>query len=181
MSDEITIESYQPEWPLRFQRIAQLLRAELGETAVRIDHIGSTSVPGLAAKPIIDIQISVRSFELFEAIRLPLERCGFRWRSDNPDLTKRYFREGPGMARTHIHVRREGSWSEQLALLFRDYLRCHEEDRLAYAECKIRLAERYRDDRHGYVEAKRPFIWSMMQKADQWSQMVGWMPGERDA
>lgn len=56
MPDEITVESYQPEWPLRFQRIAQLLRAELGETAVRIDHIGSTSVPGLAAKPIIDIQ-----------------------------------------------------------------------------------------------------------------------------
>lgn len=85
------------------------------------------------------------------------------------------------MPRTHIHVRREGSWSQQFALLFRDYLRSHPEDCAAYAECKIRLAEQYRDDRHGYVEAKRPFIWSIMQKADSWSQTVGWTPDERDA
>ena len=105
MPEYVIIEKYQLDWPLQFQGIAQLLRAELAEIATRIDHIGSTSIPGLDAKPIIDIQISVRSFEPFDVIRNPLERCGFCWRSDNLDITKRYFREAPGNRRTHVHVR----------------------------------------------------------------------------
>jgi GrpB-like predicted nucleotidyltransferase (UPF0157 family) len=90
---------------------------------VRIDHIGSTAVPGLAAKPVIDIQISVASFDPLEAFRAPLEALGYAYRADNTERTKRYFREPAGSSRTHIHVRRAGSFSEQFALLFRDYLR----------------------------------------------------------
>ncbi len=95
----------------------------------------------------------------------------------NHELTKRYFREAPGTRRTHIHVRRAGSFSEQFALLFRDYLREHDADARAYAVLKYRLAEQYGIDREGYTEAKGPFIWEIIRKADQWAQQTGWAPG----
>jgi GrpB-like predicted nucleotidyltransferase (UPF0157 family) len=163
-----------------FQALGRSLRDALGNVAVRIDHIGSTAVPGLAAKPIIDIQISVPAFEPLAAYRRPLECLGFVFRADNPELTKRYFREPPGMRRTHIHVRRNGSWGEQLALLFRDYMRAHADDAKRYARLKRELADKYREHRHSYTEAKMPFIWEIMASADRWSQEVGWEPGPSD-
>jgi GrpB-like predicted nucleotidyltransferase (UPF0157 family) len=120
MPDPIVIVPYDPLWPERFLELGVALRQALGETALRIDHIGSTAIPGLDAKPIIDVQISVVSFKPLHAYRIPIESLGFVFRANNPDLTKRYFREGPGRRRTHIHVRRVGSWAEQGALLFRD-------------------------------------------------------------
>jgi GrpB-like predicted nucleotidyltransferase (UPF0157 family) len=127
------------------------------------------------------VQISVASLEPVEPFRLPLESLGYVFRADNPELTKRYFRETPGQRRTHIHVRRLGSWAEQFALLFRDYLRLHPDDAREYAALKYRLAAQYRHDRQGYTEAKDPFIWEIMRKADRWSQAVGWQPGPSDA
>jgi len=180
VADRVVIVPYDPAWPAIFAKLGSSLRDALGGTALRIDHIGSTSVPGLASKPIIDIQISVVSFEPLDAFRLPLEDLGFVFRADNPELTKRYFRERPGDRRTHIHVRRAGSWAEQFALLFRDYLRAHGEDALRYAELKHRLAEQYGEDRHGYTEAKAPFLWEIMVTADRWSQDIGWEPGPPD-
>lgn len=180
-SDSVIVVPYSLEWPQRFRVLGGELRRVLGDVAVRVDHIGSTSIPGLAAKPVIDIQVSVESFEPFDAIRRPLEDIGYIWRSGNPDLTKRYFREKPGTARTHIHVRRQGSWSEQFALLFRDYLRAHPDTASEYAAVKRGLTERYRNDRPAYVAAKEPFIWSTMQAASEWSQLVGWKPREPDA
>jgi GrpB-like predicted nucleotidyltransferase (UPF0157 family) len=78
-------------------------------------------------------------------------------------------------------VRRAGSWSEQFALLFRDYMRTHPEDARRYAELKTRLAQAYRDDRHGYTDAKSDFIWEIMSQANVWSQETGWQPGPSDA
>ncbi|RNB89859.1 GrpB family protein [Brevibacillus fluminis] len=183
MSEKIIIVPYDESWPELFQEVGQRLRQALQEKALRIDHIGSTSIPGLAAKPIIDIQISVTDLEEVESYKGPLVQAGFVHRSDNPELTKRYFRETPGARRTHIHMRRAGSWPEQFALLFRDYLRLHPEDCLAYAELKYQLAAMYMKphERSLYVEAKEPFIWGVMKKADKWSQEVGWQQGKSDA
>jgi len=171
---------YDATWSELFCALGGRLRAALGEAALRIDHIGSTSVPGLAAKPIIDIQISVVALEPVEPYRLPLEGLGFVFRADNMERTKRYFREAPGTRRTHIHVRRAGSWSEQFALLFRDYMRTHGEDAAQYAALKRDLAKQYAADRHGYTDAKDPFIWETMQRADRWAQADGWEPGRSD-
>lgn len=181
MPDKVVIVPYDPEWPVLFGRLGADLRRALGDVALRIDHIGSTSVPGLAAKPIIDVQISVASFEPLDAFRIPLEGLGFVHRPDNPDLSKRYFREPPGTRRTHIHVFRAGTWSEQIALLFRDYMRAHDEDARRYADLKYRLAARSQSDRRGYVDAKAPFIWETMAKAHRWSQRIGWQAGPSDA
>jgi GrpB-like predicted nucleotidyltransferase (UPF0157 family) len=177
----IEIVAYDPAWPARFAELGQELRAGLGEVALRIDHIGSTAVHGLAAKPIIDIQISVVDFEPLAAYRQPLERLGYVYRADNPERTKRYFREPPGRPRTHVHVRRAGSFSEQWALLFRDYLRTHPEAAAEYATLKRRLAIRFRDDRRAYTDAKGPFLWKVIRKADEWAQAEGWRPGPSDA
>jgi GrpB-like predicted nucleotidyltransferase (UPF0157 family) len=181
MSERVIIAPYDPEWPDLFRELGARLRAALGDVALRIDHIGSTSIPGLAAKPIIDLQISVADFEPLDAFRLPIESVGFVWQADNPELTKRFFREKPGDRRTHIHVRRAGSFSQQFPLLFRDYMRTHPKDARAYAELKYRLADEFGENRHGYVEAKGPFIWATIAKADTWAQMIGWQPGPPDA
>lgn len=181
MGERIIITPYDPEWPSLFTRLGSTLRDALGSVALRIDHIGSTAIPGLDAKPIIDVQVSVASFDPIAAYRDPLMRLGLVFRDKNADLTKRYFREVPGTHRTHIHVRCAGSWSEQFALLFRDYLRAHDADAKAYAALKYRLAEAYRDDRVGYTDAKTLFIWEIMRKADYWGQQIGWALEASDA
>ncbi len=181
MPDPVIIVPYDPRWPERFRRLGTALRAALGEVALRIDHIGSTAVPGLDAKPIIDVQISVAAFEPLDAYRIPLEHLGFVLRERNPDLTKRYFREKPGIRRTHMHVRRRGTWSEQCALLFRDYLRTHKEEAQAYGALKYILAEKYRHDRSAYTAGKALFIWDLLAEANTWHQETGWQPGPSDA
>ncbi len=181
MPELIVVVPYDPEWPEWFARVGGELRAALGTVALRIDHIGSTSVIGLAAKPILDIQISVADFEPLDVFRLPLENLGYVFRADNLERSKRYFRESPGMPRTHIHVRRAGSWSEQLSLLFRDYLRAHPEEAQRYADLKYQLAAQLGEDRQGYVDAKDPFIWETLKKADAWNQSIGWQPGPTDS
>ena len=180
MVDPIEVVTYDPQWPELFRETAVSLHTALGSIAMRIDHIGSTAIPGCAAKPVIDVQISVAAFEPFHAILQPMQSLGYRWRADNPDLTKRYFREAPGARRTHIHVRKRGSWSQQFALLFRDYLRRHAADRDLYAAVKQQLSQAYRHDRTGYVEAKSPIIWAIMRRANTWSQATGWEPGAPD-
>ncbi len=180
MGERVIIVPYDPEWPGMFAKLGAALRGALGDIALRIDHIGSTSIPGLDAKPIIDVQISVASLEPVDPFRIPLESLGYVWRSNNPELTKRYFREKPGERRTHIHVRRAGSFSEQFPLLFRDYMRAHPDELRPYAEMKYRLAEQYGEDREGYTVAKGPFVWEVVRKADQWAQDTGWEPGASD-
>lgn len=181
MAFVVAVVPYDSEWPARFRELAGPIREVLGSVALRIDHVGSTSIPGLAAKPIIDIQISVQDFHLFESYGGPLQSLGYVFRSENPELTKRYFREKPGSERIHVHVRRAGSWAEQFALLFRDFLRAYDEEARKYEELKRELAERFRTDRHAYTDAKQPFIWDLMGRADRWSQEVGWVPGPSDA
>jgi GrpB-like predicted nucleotidyltransferase (UPF0157 family) len=181
MPDKVVIVPYDPEWPQLFSALGAALREALGSVALRIDHIGSTSVPGLEAKPILDVQISVDSFEPLDAFRIPLESIGLVYRADNPDLSKRYFRESPGARRTHVAVRCAGSFSEQLALLFRDYLRAHTGDARRYAELKRKVAEEHSDNRRAYNDAKAAFIWEIVAKAQRWSQQTGWEPGPSDA
>ncbi|HVB62404.1 MAG TPA: GrpB family protein [Ktedonobacteraceae bacterium] len=181
--DPVWIVPYDESWPQQFQQLAQSMRAALGPVALRIDHIGSTSIPQLAAKPVIDIQISVADFEPLNAFRVPLESLGYVFRAENPELTKRYFREPPGERRAHIHVRRAGSFSQQLALLFRDYVRAHPDVAAEYAQLKIGLARRYNrpEDREAYTDAKDPFIWQILSQADKWAQQIGWVAGPSDA
>jgi GrpB-like predicted nucleotidyltransferase (UPF0157 family) len=178
----IEIHDYDAAWPARFAEAGARLRDALGDVALRIDHIGSTSVPGLAAKPIVDIQVSVARLEPVAPFRDPLVgRLGLVYRAENPERTKRYFREAPGEPRTHFHVRRAGSFAEQFALLFRDFLRVDQATAEEYAALKRVLAVEHRADRHAYTDAKAPFFWETIRRADAWAQRTGWEPGRSDA
>lgn len=174
VGEPIEIVEYRAEWADEFAQIGAALRQALGGAAVRIDHIGSTAVPGLAAKPVIDVQVSVVALEPVDPFREPIELLGYRYRADNPERTKRYFREPPGRRRTHIHVREAGSFSQQFPLLFRDFLRVHPDAAGEYAAVKRACAQRFRDDRAGYVAAKGAFVWDIVRRADDWAQSVGW-------
>ncbi len=176
----IEIHDYKPSWADEFQHIGSSLRHALGDVAHRIDHIGSTSVVGLAAKPVVDVQISVRSLEPVDAYLPQLKSLSYVWREDNPEKTKRYFREAAGR-RTHIHVRKRGSWHEQYALLFRDYLRLHLDDQHAYEAAKRVLAAQHRYDRHAYTNAKSDIFWELIRRADEWAAETGWDLGVSDA
>lgn len=178
---QIIIEEYSAQWPILFNKIAGTIRESLGDKAIRIDHIGSTSIQNLAAKPVIDIQISVSSLQHLESYKVPLEDLGYVYRKDNPEKTKRYFRERPGDRRTHIHVRKIGSWHQQFPILFRDYLRAHSFESELYEREKYRLAEIYKNNRAAYVEGKNKIFWEIIYRADRWAGQVGWEPGNSDA
>lgn len=180
MESQWRIANYDPEWRNLFLDLGSKIRNSLGERAIRIDHVGSTSIVGIDAKPIIDIQISVLDLDNEISYKSKIEEVGFELRRENPDKTKKYFREVPGRRRTHIHVRQAGSYSEQLTLLFRDYLRDHPEDCLRYAQEKHRLMKIFKNDRPKYVEGKGPIVWKILQKAHTWSQEVGWKPVKSD-
>ncbi|MBT3273956.1 MAG: GrpB family protein [Spirochaetales bacterium] len=180
MNDPIILVPYEYRWPNQFIKLATPIRKSLGVTALRIDHIGSTAIPGLLSKPVIDIQIAVESFEPFSNIRDPLESLHYRWRPDNPDRSKRYFREPIGSARIHVHVRILGTWQQQLPLLFRDYLRSHPDELKVYEQAKTDLAKQFRNNRSEYVKGKDPVIWQILRRATEWIQQTAWEPGPSD-
>ena len=147
----VTILPYKPSWPEEFQKIAQVLRSALGDLALRIDHIGSTSVPGLAAKNLIDIQVTVASLDA--PVEDALNQVGYQrieLLTDHPpsgievnagDWNKWVFKPPAGQRPTNLHVRVAGRPNQRYALLFRDYLRTHPNTAGAYAELKHRLAQ----------------------------------------
>jgi hypothetical protein len=108
----IVIMDYQPRWPEEYAAIEAAIRRVTGEVVTRIDHIGSTSVPGLAAKDIIDIQLSVTSVDPVEAYGRGLETLGYFEKPGNSERNKRYFRESGEMRRTHIHIRESGAFGQ---------------------------------------------------------------------
>jgi GrpB-like predicted nucleotidyltransferase (UPF0157 family) len=179
--DVIEVVDWSPDWPMKFRASARRIRDAMGPQALRVDHIGSTSVTGLAAKPVIDIQISVANLEPVEDLAAPMARNGWVLVPENPHLTKLYFREPPGEERTHVHMRVYGSWHEQQALLFRDFLRAHVEEQVPYVVLKRSLATRFRENRAAYTEGKDEHIWDLLRLADYWALATGWKPGPSDA
>lgn len=166
--DVIEIVDYDPEWLRTFGRWRRVLGATLGDTAVRVEHVGSTSVPGLPAKPIVDIQVSVGRLEEEDRYVPQLERAGVQLRSR--DRLHRYFRPFPGRPRdVHVHVCTAGSQWEREHLLFRDYLRAHPRAGEAYAAAKRRAAAIWSDDWIAYTDAKSDIILRLLEEARGWS------------
>lgn len=177
--DPIEVVPYDPVWPTRFEEWRHCLRSSLGAVAVRVEHIGSTAVPGMAAKPVIDIQVSVTDPEEEDSYVPAIESVGVALRSREGE-GHRYFRPAGDEERTvQIHVCRVGSDWERTHLLFRDYLRAEEAVRRKYADLKRQLARRYRDDRIAYNEGKTGFILDAMAEASVWAGHTGWrLPGD---
>ncbi len=188
----LAIVPYNPHWPATFATLARPLRQALGPLALRIDHIGSTSVPGLSAKDIIDIQVTVANFDqaliaaltplgytLFAEVMADHRPPGFT--GPDSEWEKRYFRPPPDQRPTHLHVRAAGRANQRYALLFRDYLRTHPAAAGGYAELKRRLAAYCGDDRASYSGIKDPACDIIMASATDWASNIGWQLGPSDA
>jgi GrpB-like predicted nucleotidyltransferase (UPF0157 family) len=173
----IIILPYDCNWPKLFEEEKVRLQQVLSDRAVSIQHIGSTSVPGLAAKPIIDILIAIPSLaEADEFCIQPLIDLGYEYGKEFEIKTpqRRFFRlQTPDGVRTHnVHLARINSdwWVDHL--LFRDYLRGSAETRRAYEALKRSLAEREWETSQDYTEAKTEFILNTLQEARAWRQGI---------
>lgn len=165
--DPVVVVDYDGSWTARFEDIKTSLEAALGPVALRVDHIGSTAVPGLPAKPVIDVQIGVAGIEDESAYRPAIEKLGYPLRFRSPEW--RFFRPPKGQPRTaHIHVVRDGGEEERKNLLFVAYLRSHPERRDEYAALKRTLAGRFRDRREDYLAGKAEFIQDTLLMAERW-------------
>lgn len=175
-ADPVAIVDYDPGWPDRFACWHARIAAELDGAARRIDHVGSTSVPGLAAKPTIDIQVGVDDVEDEHSYAPGLERLGLVLRSR--DRLHRFFRPPAGRPRdVHVHVCRAGGAWEREHLLFRDHLRTHPPARRQYAAAKREAVETWGNDRVAYGEAKSDVILDQLADAERWAKETGWQPG----
>jgi GrpB-like predicted nucleotidyltransferase (UPF0157 family) len=162
----IAIVDYDSTWPEQFEELAATLRRELGDGARAIDHIGSTAVPGLAAKDVIDLQVAVADLAQADRLAPAFERAGYvptPYRRDHQPAgdgsdpgrwEKRLWQSPPGARRVNAHVRVAGWPNQRYALLFRDYLRARPAAAAAYARLKRALAERFGDDLYAYTDVK---------------------------
>jgi GrpB-like predicted nucleotidyltransferase (UPF0157 family) len=163
---KIEIVNYDPRWPDLYAEERERVEAVLGDLAESIEHIGSTSVPGLSAKSIIDILVTVAHFGPVDPYIERLGSLGYTYFPVLGNAARYAF--GRGIPHTHhIHVVEHGGEGHVLPLAFRDYLRTHPEAVHQYETLKRQLADRFRDDRQAYNQAKTDFIRSIEMKAQR--------------
>jgi GrpB-like predicted nucleotidyltransferase (UPF0157 family) len=181
------IVDHDPSWPQRFAAVAADLRAALGDRASVVEHVGSTAVPGLAAKDVVDVQVEVAGDDDLDPAAEALAGAGWQVTAfhhdhhvaglpQDPDQwTKRFARSRTGHA-VHVHVRVAGRANTRYAVLFRDYLRTHPATAASYAEAKRRLAALC-PDTITYAEVKDPVVDLVYLAAEEWAAGTGWTPG----
>lgn len=184
------VVSYDPDWPVQAERLISRIRVAAGDKAVRIDHIGSTAVPGLAAKDVLDLQLTVATLDDADHVAVALSEAGFvrrdgHWSDDpqdtgdDPACWEKRLHEGADPARpVNLHVRSTQGPAWRLALLFRDWLRADPAQAAEYAELKRELADRHAADGtvEGYVHAKQDWVNAGLRRAEAWAARQGWSP-----
>lgn len=169
MASPVIIVDYDKAWPAMYEAERARLLRELGSVIIAVEHVGSTAVPGLAAKPIIDIMAGVRHVDDARACLPVLARMGYVYHPEFEALIpeRRFFiKHGPDDARTHhLHIVEPGTEFWELHILFRDYLRAHRDVAEAYAQLKRRLAAQFAFNRPAYQDAKTDFIQAVEEKA----------------
>jgi GrpB-like predicted nucleotidyltransferase (UPF0157 family) len=166
MTEPILIEDYDPRWPECFELLRSRLASALGSLAAAIEHIGSTAVPALAAKPVLDIDILLSSDSARAPAITKLGALGYAHRGDLGVSGREAFRAPAGDFPHHLYVCPPDSTEYQRHIAFRDYLRRHRDDANAYAELKRSLAARFRDDREEYTRAKAEFVEQILAKSE---------------
>jgi GrpB-like predicted nucleotidyltransferase (UPF0157 family)/predicted RNA-binding protein associated with RNAse of E/G family len=166
----VVIVDYDPRWPTIYSREKDRILRVVGNKVVAMEHVGSTAVPGLGAKPIIDIMVAVRQLSEAEECIEPLKTIGYEYvpeyEKELPE--RRYFRKGPEGVRNrhfHLHMVQHGGDFWKQHLMFRDYLRCHRDVARQYWELKSGLADKHSLDREAYTKAKTCFIESILMQA----------------
>lgn len=188
--EKVIISEYREYWSQEFVEIASRIRRACGEIALRIDHIGSTAVPGLPAKDRIDIQLTVKALDTevesalnrigYNRFRHVFDHCPPGMESSPGDWEKWLFKPPEGQRSTNLHVRVLGKPNQRYPLLFRDYLKAHPATAQAYAELKKRLAENLADG-NTYPDVKDPAVDLIYLAAEEWAKIANWSPGPSDA
>jgi len=164
LNSTIYLASYDPAWPSLFTQLAQQIRAALGDSLLLLEHVGSTSVPGLSAKPIIDMVLAVADSSDESAYVKPLEKKGYTLRIREPDWYEHRLLKPPDVP-GNLHVFSDGCEEIERMLLFRDWLRSHTDDRLLYEETKRELAARTWKYTQNYADAKSEVIQEILARA----------------
>ena len=179
----VEVVPYRASWPAEFEELARRLATVLDPVAVAIDHIGSTAVPGLQAKDVIDVQVRVAAID-HDAMVARFRQVGFRLRpepwnhrevTDGLPYEKLVFAPPVGERHANVHVRVVGAANTRCALLFRDFLCAHDDLRDAWGDFKGRLAHAV-PDLAGYGQVKAPAWTVLMAGANEWARTTGWEP-----
>lgn len=196
---KISVIPPRPDWAAQGQDWTVAVAQALGDEALRVDHVGSTAVPGLPAKDVIDIQATVMRLDDIEGLSARMQAAGFRRRPERErdgaydgveaaeagrgaeDWRKLFFREPARERRVHIHVRRNGAANNRLALLLRDFLRADAAARDSYAAFKLALWQATETRPEAYARIKAPYIAMTLRAADGWAELTRWTPGAPDA
>ncbi|MFX1560770.1 MAG: GrpB family protein [Promethearchaeota archaeon] len=172
-SEPVIVEEYNPEWALWFETLCSLLKPILGEYVIRIEHVGSTAVPGMLAKPIIDLNIVIRD-EDFEEVNSILSEIGFVHLGDlgitgreafncvDPELKSR-------LPPHHLYICDLHAEELNRQVTFRNYLRTHPDDANAYSEFKRHLVREYSGNRVSYIEGKDALVKEILERALRWA------------
>lgn len=165
--DEVVVVEYDPQWPRLFAEEAETIRLAMGTALVAAEHVDSTSIPALSAKPIIDILVGETSLAAGEQTVPALASLGYECRGENGIPGRLFFRKGPVPYRRthHLHMVEPGheQWAPMLS--FRDYLRANPDEARRYEALKRELALRFRDNRQAYTDGKADFIQAVLEKA----------------
>ena len=169
MTRRVEVVAYHAVWPERFEQEAHDLAVVFGRTLVSIHHFGSTSIPGISAKPIIDILVTVTNILAVDGLNDRLAEMGYIAVGEYGIPGRRFFYKGTYDLRTHhLHAYQVGSPHVLRHLAFRDYMRAHPDTARAYSRLKERLAGQYPEDMDSYIAGKDHFIKEQEQRALEW-------------
>jgi GrpB-like predicted nucleotidyltransferase (UPF0157 family)/GNAT superfamily N-acetyltransferase len=161
MKKNIEVVPYNPKWPQMFENEALLIKQALGDNCIAIHHIGSTSVPGLNAKPIIDVLPVVKDILEVDNATKAMERLGYEAKGEYGIAFRRYFQKGVNVRTHNVHVYEKGDTEINRYLKFRDWMRSHADDAQAYATLKLELASKFPNDILNYCSGKDAFVASI--------------------
>jgi GrpB-like predicted nucleotidyltransferase (UPF0157 family) len=171
MPEQVHIVNYDPRWPKSFEEERGRIEGVVGEWLVGVEHVGSTAVRGLDAKPVIDVMVGLESMAVADFCVEPLIRLGYSYWEEGVEPHHRLFAkfvDAGWTARTHnLHLVEAGDWYWKEHLLFRDHLRADPATAQEYAKLKRGLAHRFRDDREAYTAAKTEFVAAVVDLAKQ--------------
>lgn len=167
---KVFVVPHDPTWKEAFDRESQRIHEALGEFPIELHHIGSTSIPGILAKPIIDLLGAVEDLAALDAHNIVLERLGYQAKGAFGIAGRRYFRKGnaSGTRTHHLHVFEHGSQHFERHIAFRDFLRTHPAEAAEYSELKARVTAAGNVTSDAYMDAKGPFIVATEKLALDW-------------
>lgn len=169
----IEVKAYDQEWSSLYEREIGVIKRILGSNLLSIHHIGSTAVPGLQAKPIIDIMPVVKDIDEVDKCNEAMIEAGYHPRGENGIIGRRYFHKGKDNRTHHMHIYEKGSKDITRQLAFRDYLRAHPHRAAAYGSLKMELAKQYPFNVDAYIQGKSELVLEIEKEALQWSEAIG--------